>query len=258
MANNVQVATSSAVLKKDFKGEPLCPIVWKVETVDSDTKQFRSAPGCFPAGPAIITAASPDGTPVGLTCKPFTSVSLAPQLVAWSLHLASKSLEAFQGAVGFTINAIREDQAELSVRFASSSNATKFEGVTYVTGHLGSPVIEDCVANFQCETFAQHLAGDHVIFIDHVQAFERGGQESSLVFYRGACMALTQSLRELSASGRIPLGQIEEAIGDCFTTCCCVLPVNRGRRLISSHWRKTSGSWRCAGFLDRSKRGTPV
>ncbi|MDZ4359819.1 MAG: flavin reductase [Variovorax sp.] len=176
-----------------------------------NAKAFRNALGSFPTGVAIITTLGPNGEPVGLTCNSFSSVSLDPPLVAWSLRLASKSIDVFRAAAGFAINMLHDDQVELSARFASSTNATKFDGVRHTPGHLGSPRIEGCVADFQCETFAQHVAGDHLIFIGQVRAFEHTVQAPSLVFYRGGYMALTQSLRELSLDGRISPQQLEAA-----------------------------------------------
>ena len=46
-------------------------------------------------------------------------------------------------------------------------------------------------------------AGDHVLFLGQVARFDHGRQEDSLVFYKGAYMKLTQSLRELAAKGQL-------------------------------------------------------
>lgn len=168
-----------------------------------DSRAFRDALGSFPTGVAIITAIGADGEPVGLTCNSFSSVSLDPPLVSWGLRLSSKNLTAFQQAKAFAINILAEDQKELSGRFASSSVTSKFEGVTWVPGHQGLPVIRDCVASFECEKFAEHVAGDHLLFLGQVVRFEQARREDSLVFYKGAYMMLTESLRELAAGGRI-------------------------------------------------------
>jgi flavin reductase (DIM6/NTAB) family NADH-FMN oxidoreductase RutF len=176
-----------------------------------DAKAFRNALGSFPTGVAIITTVDADGRPAGLTCNSFSSVSLDPPLVSWSLRLASKSIALFRAAAGFTINVLHDEQADLSASFASSTNTAKFEGVAHRAGWLDSPVLEGCAANFQCTTVAQHLSGDHVIFIGEVKVFEHAAEAPSLVFYRGGYMALTQSLRELSVEGRIAPSQLEAA-----------------------------------------------
>ncbi|MDQ7954985.1 MAG: flavin reductase [Pseudomonadota bacterium] len=178
---------------------------------DFDVRAFRSALGSFPTGVAIITTTGPDGNPIGLTCNSFSSVSLDPPLVSWGLRLASKSLEAFRQSGAFAINVLAEDQKELSARFASGAIADKFDGVAWTQGHRGLPVIAGSVATFECDKFAEHLAGDHVLFLGQVAKFDHGRQEASLVFYKGAYMMLAQSLRELAASGQLDSLHLDQA-----------------------------------------------
>lgn len=176
-----------------------------------DTKAFRQALGTFPTGVAIITTRDSEGRPIGITCNSFSSVSLEPPLVLWSLRTASKNLSAFRACNGFAINVLADDQSELSARFASSSIADKFCGVDYWLSAEGLPLIGGSIARFHCETFAEHEAGDHVIFIGHVTQFEHAREDDPLVFYKGAYMMLAQSLREWAADGRISTEALVEA-----------------------------------------------
>jgi flavin reductase (DIM6/NTAB) family NADH-FMN oxidoreductase RutF len=164
-----------------------------------DSHAFRNALGTFPTGVAVITTLDGCGSPAGLTCNSFSSVSLEPPLVSWSMRKASRSIEVFRRTSGFTINVLADDQNEISGRFASSRISDKFAGVGWRPGHRGMPVIEGSLASFECETFAVHDAGDHLIFIGEVKRFEQGRQDEPLVFYKGAYMMLTQSLRDLVA-----------------------------------------------------------
>lgn len=181
-----------------------------------DSREFRRALGCFPTGVAIITTRDAQGQPVGLTCNSFSSVSLDPPLVLWSLRTASKSLPAFRDNPSFAINVLADDQGDLSARFASSSIADKFEGVAHSEGYASVPLIDACVARFQCSVFAQHDAGDHVIFIGKVERFENEREEDPLVFYKGGYMMLAQSLRELSAKGRISPAELSQARAEIY------------------------------------------
>ena len=62
-------------------------------------KAFRNALGTFPTGVTIITTQDPaDGRLTGLTVNSFSSVSLDPPLVLWSLARRSPNLDQF--AVG--------------------------------------------------------------------------------------------------------------------------------------------------------------
>lgn len=98
--------------------------------------------------------------------------------------MSSKSLQAFRYAKTFAINVLGKDQKNLSAHFANSSIFKKFEGVAHSRGTNGIPLIDDCVAIFQCTKFAEHNAGDHVLFLGQVTDFDYEENEDSLVFYK--------------------------------------------------------------------------
>ena len=51
-----------------------------------DVQDFRSALGRFATGVTIVTAVSDTNQVLGMTANSFSSVSLAPPLVLWSLQ----------------------------------------------------------------------------------------------------------------------------------------------------------------------------
>jgi flavin reductase (DIM6/NTAB) family NADH-FMN oxidoreductase RutF len=187
---------------------------------DPNNMSFRHALGCFPTGVAVITTTDAQGQAVGLTCNSFSSVSLEPPLVSWSLRKSSKSIDIFQQTEQFAINVLSHKQDGLSGRFASSSKsmADKFAGQPYTAGWGGTPVLNDSIANFQCSVFARHDAGDHVIFIGQVEAFEQTSDEDALVFYKGAYMMLAQSLRALAQKGGTSESELVQARGAVYAT----------------------------------------
>src|SRR5206468_2060816 len=134
----------------------------------------------------VITTRTPDGRPAGLTCNSFSSVSLEPPLVLFSLRKESRLLDAFRRAEGFAINILSQRQDALSGRFASSRIEDKFEGVSWRPGVLDLPLIEDCLAAFECSLYACHEAGDHYVFIGEVKNMDSGPADQALVFYKGA------------------------------------------------------------------------
>lgn len=183
-----------------------------------DTGAFRQLLGCFPTGVAVITAVSADGRPVGLTCNSFSSVSLEPPLVLFSLRKASRLVETFRATEGFAINILTQKQDGLSGRFASSKIDDKFEGVAWNKGMLGLPVLQDCLASFECTTFSCHEAGDHLVFMGEVRHMTAGAQEPALVFYKGAYRELAESLRKLVVEGRFGQPDIDEAYRTLYGT----------------------------------------
>lgn len=183
-----------------------------------EPKLFRQLLGCFPTGVAIITTRNAEGEPVGLTCNSFSSVSLEPPLVLFSLRKASSLLPTFDAADAFAINILSQDQDALSGRFASSKIVDKFEGVSWRAGELRMPLIDACLASFECQVHARHEAGDHVIYIGEVKHMAAGTDDHALVFYKGAYMMLAQSLRKLVTEGTLATADIDEAYRTLYGT----------------------------------------
>lgn len=131
-----------------------------------DQRALRQAFGKFTTGVTIVTA-DVDGKRVGMTANSFSSLSLDPPLVLWSVRRSSTNFHDFMAAKHFAVNVLSTSQIELSQRFAKSSE-TKFDGVEHGVGIGGSPVFEDATVIFECSTEALHEAGDHVIMVGRV------------------------------------------------------------------------------------------
>lgn len=149
-----------------------------------DAREFRRALGAFPTGVAVVTTRAPSGAFVGLTINSFSSLSLEPPLVLWSLQRASPSLEAFDRARHFAVNVLSEEQVDLSRRFASQM-PNKFSDLEVRAGLDGLPLLGGCAARFECRAAARHNGGDHVLFIGQVERFEYDPDRRPLVFYAG-------------------------------------------------------------------------
>jgi flavin reductase (DIM6/NTAB) family NADH-FMN oxidoreductase RutF len=156
-----------------------------------DPRDFRTALGSYATGVTIITAAGADGKPAGLTCNSFTSVSLNPPLVLWSLVIYSQSMSVFQNASHFAVNVLGASQQALAAQFAVST-ADKFAGVKWSAGLGNAPVLAGSVANFQCRTADRYYGGDHVIFLGAVEAYAYNSDEP-LLFARGGYGRFTQA-----------------------------------------------------------------
>jgi 3-hydroxy-9,10-secoandrosta-1,3,5(10)-triene-9,17-dione monooxygenase reductase component len=139
--------------------------------------------GAFTTGVTIITALDVDGTDVGMTANSFSSVSLTPPMVLWSLGRSSTNIDAFLQAKHFAVHVLASNQDALASRFAQR-DVDRFEGLTLGRGHAGLPLIDGATARFECRTAFQYEGGDHVIFVGEVLAYEHWEREP-LVFKRG-------------------------------------------------------------------------
>jgi flavin reductase (DIM6/NTAB) family NADH-FMN oxidoreductase RutF len=157
------------------------------------TRHFRDAMAQFATGVTVICTRNPGGGYTGFTANSFNSVSLDPPLIVWSLTEGGETLATFQAAQTYAVNVLAHDQVELAHRF-SRPHADRFAGVPYRIGATGAPLIEGCIAWFECRHHAQHRAGDHVLFIGEVENCERR-TGVGLVFHHGR-FATTRPLDE--------------------------------------------------------------
>ncbi|MGI9492504.1 MAG: flavin reductase family protein [Geminicoccaceae bacterium] len=159
---------------------------------DVDPKSLRQALGCFATGVAVITTLGDWDAPVGLTVNSFSSVSLDPPLILWSLSHNAPSFGAFQRHDGFAVNVMSVDAKDLVLRFARPS-ADKFKGVVWTSGYLGVPLLDDVVATFECRTESRIAKGDHEIYVGRIVRYV-STDRSPLIFHRGSFTTLGEAL----------------------------------------------------------------
>ena len=139
--------------------------------LDFDAKELRAAFASYMTGVTVVTAKTSDGIHVGFTANSFTSVSLDPPLllVCPGNHLSS--YDVFRNTKHFAINILAETQENVSNLFASSKD-DRFAQIKWSEDRFGSPIIEGAAASFSCSSHQRVDAGDHIILIGEVRAFE--------------------------------------------------------------------------------------
>ena len=153
-----------------------------------DTRAYRNALGRYATGIAIVTAMTDDG-PVAITVNSFASVSLEPALVLWSPDKKSSRHDIFAGAKSFAIHVLSAEQQWICDRFVRSM--TDFSEMAYELNDDGVPVIQHCLAVFECSQAGTYDAGDHTIVLGQVRrAWHRTGD--ALVFANGSFAVVEQ------------------------------------------------------------------
>jgi flavin reductase (DIM6/NTAB) family NADH-FMN oxidoreductase RutF len=152
-----------------------------------DDRQFRSAMGKFATGVTVI-ATDVEGDVHGMTANAFMSVSLDPKLIVISIGEKAKILNKIKESKIFTVNILAADQQELSMIFAGQLKEHK----EVVFDRLdGKPVLSGAVAQVACEVSAEHVEGDHTLFIGKVTDIHLEDAEP-LVFYNGKYRSLVE------------------------------------------------------------------
>lgn len=157
---------------------------------DPTGRRFRNMLGQFATGVAVITTCAEDGTLVGVTCNSYTSVSLEPPLILWSIANASASGPAFTKGRAFAVNILAAAQEDLALRFAKSGEE-KFVGTTWEPGLDGAPLLEGCVAYIECRVEERYPGGDHAIILGAVERYVNLEREP-LLFHSGEFRRLTR------------------------------------------------------------------
>ena len=174
-----------------------------------DPRALRDAFGAFMTGVTVVTAHDSDGNPIGFTANSFSSVSLDPPLVSVCLANSSSNYDALANASGFAVNVLSEMQKDVSNTFANYKG-DRFSKVGVTPDAHGIAMIDGAAAQFSCRTSQVIQAGDHILLVGEVDAFQRsqvrglgyaGGQYFSLGMERAA--ALTNGIAQQAFAGTI-------------------------------------------------------
>jgi flavin reductase (DIM6/NTAB) family NADH-FMN oxidoreductase RutF len=149
-----------------------------------DGRELRNALGRFATGVTVITTVSDKQQAVGMTANSFSSVSLDPPLVLWSLKNNSDGYDVFSSPQHFAINILSTEQQAQSNQYAKKGQH-ELDPADYRLGKYGAPVIRHALVTFECELEATHEGGDHLIIVGRVREMQERPSGEPLLFYCG-------------------------------------------------------------------------
>ena len=152
-----------------------------------DDRQYRTAMGKFATGVTVI-ATDVEGDVHGMTANAFMSVSLSPKLVVISIGENARILEKIKQSKTYSVNILAADQQELSMIFAGQLKGQREVEFDWLDG---KPVLAGAVAQIACEVAAEHIEGDHTLFIGRVTDIHLEDAEP-LIFYSGRYRSLDE------------------------------------------------------------------
>jgi 3-hydroxy-9,10-secoandrosta-1,3,5(10)-triene-9,17-dione monooxygenase reductase component len=149
------------------------------EEIDPET--FRKVMSSWPTGVAIITTRLEDKRPIGILCNSLTSISLAEQLLLWTVDHASSSHRQWVEAKNWAVHFLADDQQDLIVRFARKGVPNKYEGLDCAISEAGTPILEGVVARLECQTTETVETFDHTIILGKVTSMS-SSDRSPIIF----------------------------------------------------------------------------
>ena len=151
---------------------------------DLDPVRLRTVFGIFPSG-VVAVAAQVDGVLVGLAASSFTSVSLDPPLVSFSIANASKTWPHLRRARHLGVTILADRHGALARQLAGPV-AARFTDVPVVLTADGAVTLPDGLARFDTTIYREVEAGDHTIVLLRLHAVEHADNALPLVFHRSA------------------------------------------------------------------------
>lgn len=158
---------------------------------EADKRALRAAFGQFATGVTIVTARTAGGQDIGITVNSFSSVSLEPPLLLWSLARESQSIDAFRPGFAFAITILSREQEALARHFGRSGTdqfSILPEQVTIEHNEDGVPLIGGGIATFECLVEQVVPAGDHNVLIARIERFA-AVSGAPLLFFGGRFLA---------------------------------------------------------------------
>lgn len=152
-----------------------------------DMRDLRRCFSKYATGVTVVTSKS-NGTNAGVTANSFSSLSLDPPLILWSIGRKSRSFEIFRIAENFSINILSFDQIDISQQFASAE-VDKFRGVGWSPGLNGAPILDGIAGFLECSREAVYDGGDHIIIVGRVTNYARFDKDVLLFVQGRYCLA---------------------------------------------------------------------
>jgi 3-hydroxy-9,10-secoandrosta-1,3,5(10)-triene-9,17-dione monooxygenase reductase component len=152
-------------------------------TAPISAEHYRTVMGRLPTGVVAITGVGEDGNDLGFIVGSFTSLSLDPPIVTFSVGHHSSTWPLIRRRQIFTANVLARTGMD-TCRALARKGPAKFEGLDYSRGPLGAPRLTEAIAWIDCSVHAEVLVGDHFMVVGTVQAMEAADGEP-LLFQAG-------------------------------------------------------------------------
>lgn len=158
---------------------------------DLDPERLREAFGIFPSG-VVAVAAEVDGDLTGLAASSFTSVSIDPPLVSFSVANTSRTWPTLRRSDHLGLTILAGHHGEVCRQLAGPVEE-RFTGLPLSTSADGAVTLDDGLARFDCSIYHEVEAGDHTIVILRLHRVEHADTADPLVFHRSGFGTLEHS-----------------------------------------------------------------
>lgn len=147
-----------------------------------EQRTLRDAFGAFPSG-VVAVAASVKGQLTGIAASSFTSVSIDPPLVSFSVAASSSSWPLLREADHLGISVLADHHDDICRQLAGPREE-RFDGLPITVTQGGAVLLKEAVSTFDVTVHEEIPAGDHTIVLLRIHDVGTGDGEHPLVFHK--------------------------------------------------------------------------
>lgn len=155
---------------------------------------FRQCMSRFATGVTIVSLYDDLHQPAGVTINSFSSLSLEPLLVSFSVKRSSHFYSKIANSKYFAINILTRQQENLSKKFTSANPENWHELPLLDYEQVKCPIIADSLAYLECKLYQRFDAGDHTIFVGEAIHMGELNQAEPLIYYARQYRSLNNDL----------------------------------------------------------------
>ena len=146
-----------------------------------NTNFYKTLMGNFATGVTIVSI-NHNNNYIGKTVNSFSSLSLKPPLVLFSLDKKSSSLKNYLSSKYIGINILSKKQKKLSQYFSSNSPTWNIE--KNFLSKNNTPLIKGSLVNLDCKKIKTINMGDHVILICEILTAKTSNRIKPLIYFK--------------------------------------------------------------------------
>jgi flavin reductase (DIM6/NTAB) family NADH-FMN oxidoreductase RutF len=160
--------------------------------VTDDLAAFRQSFRRHAAGVAIITALTPEGTPVGFTATSLASLAAVPPLATFNIARSASSWPAIAETDRVVIHMLGVRNRDVAEKLAGD-NATRFDGEHWYRGPHGLPVIKDVTSWMVGRIVERVHVHNNAVVVVQIEEGGLGEDDEALLYHERRYLAPGQT-----------------------------------------------------------------
>lgn len=150
------------------------------------TEDFTRGMRHLAAAVNVICATGADGTRVGFTATAACSLAAEPPTLLVCSNKSVSALPTILSAGHFSVNVLANAHEPIARAFASKDREMRFREGNWNTLLSGAPVLEGCLANFDCEVIKTMDWETHTILLGKVIGVTVNPEAIPLIYVNGS------------------------------------------------------------------------